>query len=452
MRRVVFAGLVRGNIVPGQRIALANTPLDVKIAVLNDYMLRHVKRRIMSIKRIVRLLGFALVAGALGLAVIYAARESTALANSESAPPITVPLQVTFTPRLEVVATGFNQPLFLTHAGDDSGRMFVVEKGGRIYILRGGQRVGRPFLDISDLVRSNGYEQGLLGLAFHPEYRNNGYFFVNYTDRSGHTVVARYQVSASDPNIADPSSATVIMRIEQPFANHNGGMIAFGPDKYLYIGTGDGGSANDPLRAGQDTRTRLGKILRIDVDHGTPYGIPLDNPFADGRDGLPEIWTYGWRNPWRFSFDLLTGDMYVGDVGQNAWEEISFERAGSPGGLNYGWNIMEASHCFQPPANCNREGLVMPIAEYGRSQGISVTGGYVYRGTAFPRMQGTYFFADFGSTRLWALQEVAPDQWGMAELLSTGFAVSSFGEDEAGELYLTDFGQGRILRLVDAGS
>lgn len=437
---------------PGQRIALANTPLDVKIAVLNDYMLRHVKRRIMSIKRIVRLLGFALVAGALGLAVIYAARESTALANSESAPPITVPLQVTFTPRLEVVATGFNQPLFLTHAGDDSGRMFVVEKGGRIYILRGGQRVGRPFLDISDLVRSNGYEQGLLGLAFHPEYRNNGYFFVNYTDRSGHTVVARYQVSASDPNIADPSSATVIMRIEQPFANHNGGMIAFGPDKYLYIGTGDGGSANDPLRAGQDTRTRLGKILRIDVDHGTPYGIPLDNPFADGRDGLPEIWTYGWRNPWRFSFDLLTGDMYVGDVGQNAWEEISFERAGSPGGLNYGWNIMEASHCFQPPANCNREGLVMPIAEYGRSQGISVTGGYVYRGTAFPRMQGTYFFADFGSTRLWALQEVAPDQWGMAELLSTGFAVSSFGEDEAGELYLTDFGQGRILRLVDAGS
>ncbi|MCS6871295.1 MAG: PQQ-dependent sugar dehydrogenase [Anaerolineae bacterium] len=355
---------------------------------------------------------------------------------------------VAFSPALEKVGEGFTLPLFLTHAGDGSGRIFVVEKGGTIALLENGRR-GTVFLDIRDRVRSSNYEQGLLGLAFHPNFERNGYFYVNYTNRQGHTVIERYSVLRSDPNRADPSSAKRIMLIRQPYANHNGGMIAFGPDGFLYIGMGDGGGANDPLLAGQDKRTLLGKILRIDVDNGDPYAIPASNPYADGRQGLPEIWSIGWRNPWRFSFDRVTGDMYIADVGQNRYEEVHIERRGAPGGLNYGWNIMEGSHCFSPRTGCNRNGLQMPIAEYDHSQGISITGGYVYRGAAFPRMQGYYFFADFGSTKVWALREVRANEWEMTEIMSARFPVSSFGEDEAGELYLVDFGGGTIHRLVD---
>lgn len=355
---------------------------------------------------------------------------------------------VAFSPALEKVGEGFTLPLFLTHAGDGSGRIFVVEKGGTIALLENGRR-GTVFLDIRDRVRSSNYEQGLLGLAFHPNFERNGYFYVNYTNRQGHTVIERYSVLRSDPNRADPSSAKRIMLIRQPYANHNGGMIAFGPDGFLYIGMGDGGGANDPLLAGQDKRTLLGKILRIDVDNGDPYAIPASNPYADGRQGLPEIWSIGWRNPWRFSFDRVTGDMYIADVGQNRYEEVHIERRGAPGGLNYGWNIMEGSHCFSPRTGCNRNGLQMPIAEYDHSQGISITGGYVYRGAAFPRMQGYYFFADFGSTKVWALREVRANEWEMTEIMSARFPVSSFGEDEAGELYLVDFGGGTVHRLVD---
>ncbi|MBO9308420.1 MAG: PQQ-dependent sugar dehydrogenase [Chloroflexi bacterium] len=356
--------------------------------------------------------------------------------------------RLAFSPALEKVGEGFTLPLFLTHANDGSGRIFVVEKGGTIALLENGKR-GTVFLDIRDRVRASGYEQGLLGLAFHPDYARNGYFYVNYTNRQGHTVIERYSVLQSDPNRADPNSAKRIMLIKQPYANHNGGMIAFGPDGLLYIGMGDGGGANDPLGAGQNKRTLLGKILRIDVDNGDPYAIPADNPYADGREGLPEIWSIGWRNPWRFSFDRLTGDMYIADVGQNRYEEVHIERRGAKGGLNYGWNIMEGAHCFQPRTGCNRDGLQMPIAEYDHSQGISITGGYVYRGSAFPRMQGYYFFADFGSTKVWALRETSADTWEMTEVMSAHFPVSSFGEDEAGELYLVDFSGGTIHRLMD---
>jgi glucose/arabinose dehydrogenase len=356
--------------------------------------------------------------------------------------------RVAFSPALEKVGEGFTLPLFLTHANDGSGRIFVVEKGGTIALLENGKR-GTVFLDIRDRLRASGYEQGLLGLAFHPNYARNGYFYVNYTNRQGHTVIERYSVLQSDPNRADPNSAKRIMLIEQPYANHNGGMIAFGPDGFLYIGMGDGGGANDPLGAGQDKRTLLGKILRIDVDNGDPYAIPTGNAYANGRDGLPEIWSIGWRNPWRFSFDRLTGDMYIADVGQNRYEEVHIERRGAPSGLNYGWNIMEGAHCFQPRTGCSRDGLQMPIAEYDHSQGISITGGYVYRGSAFPRMQGYYFFADFGSTKVWALRETSANTWEMTEIMSARFPVSSFGEDEAGELYLVDFGGGTIHRLVD---
>lgn len=379
---------------------------------------------------------------AFGAALTQAAFSASPSTQSEQQ------MRLAFSPALEKVGEGFTLPLFLTHAGDGSGRIFVVEKGGTIALLENGRR-GAVFLDIQDRLRASGYEQGLLGLAFHPDYAQNGYFYVNYTNRQGHTVVERYSVSQSDPNRADPNSAKRILLIEQPYANHNGGMIAFGPDGFLYIGMGDGGSANDPLGAGQNTRTLLGKILRIDVDNGDPYAIPAGNPYADGREGLAEVWSIGWRNPWRFSFDRLTGDKYIADVGQNRIEEVHIERRGAPGGLNYGWNIMEGSQCFTPRSGCNQNGLQLPIAEYDHSKGISITGGYVYRGSAFPRMQGVYFFADFGSTRIWALRETSANRWEQTEIMSARFPVSSFGEDEAGELYVVDFGGGTLHRLID---
>lgn len=345
---------------------------------------------------------------------------------------------------LESVAEGFTRPVYVTHAGDGSGRVFVVEQRGRIYILRGTQREEQPFLDIESRVGSRGNEQGLLGLAFHPRYTENGQFFVNYTNLEGDTVIARFQASG---DTADPNSETILLQIDQPYPNHNGGQVAFGPDGYLYIGTGDGGSSGDPLDAGQRLDTLLGKILRIDVDQGVPYAIPPDNPWASGNGGLPEIWAYGLRNPWRFSFDRATGDLYIGDVGQNRVEEISFQAAGTPGGMNFGWRITEGSDCFRGQ-DCNTTGLVPPIAEYDHSKGCSVTGGYVYRGEAFPQLQGVYFFGDFCSQLIWALHRDAAGNWAMAELPKSGAAISSFGEDEAGELYLTSLQDGIVYRVV----
>lgn len=393
-------------------------------------------------------LSFTILGGILlGLLAAPLATRIVASVDDNYAPPANLTLQVNFKAGIRQVYSGFALPIFLTHAGDGSQRIFVVEKVGRVQIIQDGKRLNDPFLDITNIVGASGYEQGLLGLSFHPEYRNNGLFYLNYTNRSGDTVVAEYRVSRDDPNKADPTSARVVLGFDQPFPNHNGGMIAFGPDKYLYIGIGDGGSAGDPLRAGQDSKTWLGKILRIDVN-GSPYLIPSDNPFVTGDAGLAEIWSLGWRNPWRFSFDRLTGDLYVGDVGQNSYEEVNVEKQGSPGGLNYGWNVMEGLHCFQPRRNCNQTGLVLPVAEYNHEMGISITGGYVYRGSQYPDLQGYYFFGDFGSGRIWALKETAIGQWEMTQLFSTGFPLSSFGEDESGEIYLLDFASGSIYQLI----
>lgn len=352
---------------------------------------------------------------------------------------------------LKEVAEGFHLPTDITNAGDGSGRIFVVEKPGTIRIVRDGKVNDKPFLDITPLVRSQENERGLLGLAFHRKYKDNGLFFVYYTNRLGDIIIARYKVS-SNPDVADPNSAKILLTVQhRTYPNHNGGELAFGPDGFLYAGLGDGGSGGDPNRNGQNKGVLLAKILRLDVDNGDPYGIPADNPFATNKQGRPEVWAYGLRNPWRFSFDRATGDLYIADVGQNAYEEIDVQRAGTPGGQNYGWNIMEGLHCYPSGNDCNQQGLVLPVIEYGHDQGCSVTGGFVYRGKAFPRFVGTYFFSDFCGARVWSAQPSSQENWEKTEVLATGFPVSSFGEDEAGEVYLTDYGAGKIYQLVDQG-
>src|SRR5690349_2696811 len=308
-----------------------------------------------------------------------AAPDTTnAPAATSAAVPTAAPSGGAQTPvALQLVTNDLKQPVFVTHAGDGSGRLFVVEKGGTIAILRDGQRAPDPFLDITDLVTSSGSEQGLLGLAFHPDYKNNGRFFVYYTAKNGDDTLASYKVS-SDADKADPASGTVMFAQSDPAPNHNGGMLAFGPDNYLYVGLGDGGSAGDPWGNGQNRNVLLGKLLRLDVDHAAPYAIPPDNPWPSGGDARPEVWAYGLRNPWRFSFDRATGDLYIGDVGQNQYEEIDFQPAGEPGGRNYGWNVREGLHCYQAQS-CETNGFVEPVAEYSHAQGCSITGGYVYR-------------------------------------------------------------------------
>lgn len=379
--------------------------------------------------------------------VVTYGRTAVALVNSFIARP-TNNFQVNFTTNLELVAEGFDNPVHLAHANDGSGRLFVVEKPGRVQIVQGGKTNPDAYLDIVSKVGSRGYEQGLLSVAFHPNYKDNGFLYVNYTDLRGDTIIARYNVSADNPELTDADSEKVLLKIDQPYPNHNGGLIRFGPDGYLYIGMGDGGAAGDPLRAGQDKFNLLGKLLRIDVDNGDPYGIPSDNPFADGAEGAKEVWAYGLRNPWKFSFDRETGDLYIADVGQNAYEEIHFQKAGTPGGLNFGWNIMEGNHCYPPGSSCDTSKYEPAIAEYGHGLGISVTGGYVYRGEKYPVMHGVYFFADFGTSRTWGLKQAADGQWEMSELFLANFQVSSFGEDEAGELYMLDFSSGKIYQLT----
>jgi glucose/arabinose dehydrogenase len=348
------------------------------------------------------------------------------------------------------LAGGFVSPLFVTHAGDSSGRLFVVEQGGTIRILNAGTVLPAPFLDVSSIIVTGG-ERGLLGLAFHPRYNRNGRFFVFYTAANGDNTLAEYRVS-SDPNRGDPATGRVLFAIPDPYTNHNGGMIAFGPDGYLYIGTGDGGNGGDPLENGQSLQTLLGKILRIDVDGMSPYAIPLSNPFAARTDARREIWALGVRNPWRFSFDRGTGDLWIADVGQARREEVNFQAAGSMGGTNYGWDTMEGSLCFEPLSGCSNAGLTLPVAEYDHSMGCSVTGGYRYRGVAYPALAGLYFYGDLCSTRLWALAGSPQSGWQATELLQTGFMISSFGEDQAGELYLAGFSTGIIYRLTSTGT
>jgi glucose/arabinose dehydrogenase len=346
------------------------------------------------------------------------------------------------------VITGLQNPVDIQNAGD--ARLFVIEKAGRIRILRGGQLLPTPFLDITDRVGSDGSEQGLLGLAFHPRYAGNGRFYVNYTDRRGNTVIARY-TAGSDPDLADPASEKVLLRVDQPFANHNGGGLAFGPDGYLYLGLGDGGSGGDPLGNAQSLDTLLGKILRLDVDAGEPYAIPTGNPYVSGG-GQPEIWAYGLRNPWRFAFDPLTGDLYIGDVGQGSWEEIDFVPAGSPGGINFGWRAYEGFHKFDPFA-ADPPNMWMPVTEYGHGVspgGCSVTGGVVYRGASLPEWNGVYLYGDYCSGDIWGLLHVidgAQEQWISTRLFDTDFTVTSFGRDAAGEVYLANYADGGIYLL-----
>lgn len=334
---------------------------------------------------------------------------------------------------LEPLIEGLDQPVVVTTGGDRTGRLFVVEQVGRIHIFQAGALLPEPFLDLSREISCCG-EQGLLGLAFHPEYAKNGFFFVNYTDPAGNTVVSRFSVSA-DPDRADPDSETELLSFSQPFTNHNGGDLAFGPDGYLYVSSGDGGSGGDPGNNAQDLGSLLGKILRLDVD-GQPVAIPPDNPFVGDSAVRDEIFAYGLRNPWRFSFDRETGDLLIGDVGQSAVEEIDLLPTGSGGGQNYGWRLMEGSACFDPATGCNDGTLTLPILEYGHDEGCSVTGGYRYRGAAIPELTGTYLYGDYCRGTIWGATPAGDGSWSSEELLASGLNIVAFGEDGDGELFV----------------
>jgi glucose/arabinose dehydrogenase len=351
------------------------------------------------------------------------------------------------TASLQPFVTGLSAPLDFQIPRDGTGRFFMVEQGGTIRVIKKEKLLPTPFLNISSIIVSGG-ETGLLGLAFHPQYKTNGRFFVNYTRRLNgqlQTAIAEYHVSSANPNLADPNSGQVLLFFDQPFDNHKGGQMAFGPDGFLYIGTGDGGSGGDPQGNGQKLSTLLGKMLRIDIDHGAPYTIPPDNPFAGVGGARGEIWAYGFRNPWRFSFDKTTKRLWVGDVGQDNWEEVDIVTKGG----NYGWVIMEGNHCYPPPGTgCNQTGLTLPVAEYSHSEGNAIIGGYVYRGKAIPALKGLYVFGDFGSGHIWTLQETSPGTWTRTSLLSAGFNISAFGRAGNNELYVVAY-SGTVYKLVN---
>jgi len=340
---------------------------------------------------------------------------------------------------LTSLADGLARVTSIVPAGDGSGRLFVTLQQGQIVVWDGSQIFATPFLDLSGIVSCCG-ERGLLGLAFHPDYAGNGLFYVSYTDGSGDSVVARYEVSAGDGDVADDTTGTTLFTVPQPYSNHNGGQLAFGPDGFLYVGLGDGGSSGDPGDRAQDLGELLGKLLRIDPEGGAPYAVPADNPFVGVAGAEDEVWASGLRNPWRFSFDRATGDLFVADVGQGSWEEINLQRAGSPGGENYGWRLMEGSHCYDPPSGCDPGGLVYPILEYGHGDGnCSVTGGFRYRGALAPRLDGMYVYTDYCSGRFWAGQEGPGGDWFPDEVHDAAFAIGTLGEDEAGELYVASY-------------
>ena len=347
--------------------------------------------------------------------------------------------------RLTEVASGLQNPLHLTAPAGDP-RLFVVEQPGRIRIVEGGRLLETPFLDLTGLVRSGG-ERGLLGLAFHPRFAENGWLFVDYTDSDGDTRVVRY-TAAPGANVADPASAKEVLFVDQPFGNHNGGLVAFGPDGMLYVGMGDGGSGGDPQGHGQNRGTLLGALLRIDVDGGDPYAVPPDNPFV-GRPGMRgEVWAWGLRNPWRFAFDRDEGLLYLADVGQNAWEEIDVAPA-SAAGLNYGWNVMEGAHCYGT-SSCDRTGLVLPVHEYSHDEGCSVTGGHVYRGSRVPGLRGHYFYADYCGGWIRSFRYQGGQVTDAREWVEGGIGnVLSFGEDAEGELYVLS-ANGRVYRIDPA--
>jgi glucose/arabinose dehydrogenase len=361
--------------------------------------------------------------------------------------PPQIRIEVAF-PNLE-----FINPTDLQNPGDGTNRFFVLEQRGIIDVFENKPQIKekKVFLDIRDRVNDRGTEEGLLGLAFHPDFKNNGYFYVNYTALDPRrTVIARYSVSQTNPNVAEKESEFIIMQFLQPYSNHNGGQITFGPDEFLYIATGDGGSAGDPSGNGQSLKTLLGKILRIDVNNTSEtknYRIPADNPFVGSTSGVrEEIYTYGLRNPWRFSFDPETGWLWAADVGQWRFEEVNIIQKGK----NYGWNIMEGSHCFNPPTGCDTTGLEFPIWEYGRDLGTSIIGGFVYRGPGVPGLTDTYIYADFMSGRIWSLRYDGLNPTVNTELLNTKLNIASFGIDEEKELYMASF-DGRIYRFTPIG-
>lgn len=351
--------------------------------------------------------------------------------------------------RLEEVFVGLSSPVGIVDPGDDSGRLFIVEQTGTIRVAVDGSVLETPYLDISDQV-SGQSEQGLLGLAFDPDFANTGRFYIDYTDTDGNSVIARYTTVDPTSNEADADSAETILTQEQPRPNHNGGQILFGPDGYLYIGFGDGGGQGDPNGNGQSLQTWLGKLLRIDVSGDGEYAIPDDNPYADGADGLPEIYVYGLRNPWRFDFDAETGDLYIADVGQSEWEEIDYLPAGEQAGANLGWNLFEGDACYNDD-DCDSSGTVLPIFAYSHSSGsgCSVTGGPLVRGDTLPGLNGVYLFADYCTGLLWATARDANDEWQTADPIETGLQISSFGTGPSGEVYVVDLG-GSIYQLVAA--
>lgn len=343
----------------------------------------------------------------------------------------------------------FTRPVDLQHAPDNSDRLFVLEQAGVISVFPNDPNASekKTFLDIQKKVDDQGNEEGLLGLAFHPDYKTNGYFYVNYTaSKPERSVISRFKVSSQNADQADPASEYILLTYEQPHSNHNGGQVSFGPDGYLYIAVGDGGSGGDPHENGQNRSTLLGKILRIDVnkqENAKPYGIPPDNPFAKNNNGYrEEIYAYGLRNPWRFSFDTVSKRLWTGDVGQNTYEEIDIIEKGG----NYGWNTMEGKHCFDPKSGCPTSGLKLPIHDYGRDQGISVTGGFVYRGPTLSGLEGKYIYADYATRRVWALDYSDMNKPVNTEILTADFNISSFGVDQDNELYLCGF-DGKIYRL-----
>ncbi|MEO8198318.1 MAG: PQQ-dependent sugar dehydrogenase [Thermoanaerobaculia bacterium] len=341
--------------------------------------------------------------------------------------------------RLEPVASGFDRPLFVTHAGDGSGRLFVVEQGGKIRIVRGGKVLPAPFLDLGARLDSSSGERGLLGLAFAPDFATSRRLFVAHTTAtsSGPVVrIARYLADSAGADRADPASESVVLDMADPASNHNGGMIAFGPDGRLWAGTGDGGRGGDPWDNARNPKSLLGKMLRIDVS-GAPGGGPA----------AVEVWGLGLRNPWRFSFDRATGEIWIGDVGQNAWEEIDVADTKRLAPLHFGWKTMEGFHCYDPRQGCDAKGLELPLYEYGHDAGCSVTGGYVYRGKAIPALEGKYLFSDYCTGVVWSLLRDATGKASVGVLLQSKVQVSSFGEDEAGEIYLCDHSGGRVLRL-----
>jgi len=365
--------------------------------------------------------------------------------GSDGATPTTPPTQSTDSVTLRTVATGLDFPVYLTAPPGDP-RLFIVEKTGRIRIVKGGALSAAPFLDLSGSV-SGGSEQGLLGLAFDPQYATTGRFYVDYTDRNGDTRIARFHVSA-DADVADASSSEILLTIDQPYANHNGGQLAFGPDGFLYVGMGDGGSGGDPQGHGQNPNDLLGSLLRLDVSGASGYTVPAGNPYSAGG-GRGEVFNIGLRNPWRFSFDRQGGDLYIADVGQDQREEVDVSTAASGGGrgLNYGWNRMEGTACYG--GGCDRTGLTLPVIDYTHADGCSITGGYVYRGHAVPTLAGTYFYADFcnGWVRSFRYQNGQagnPREWPM---LKPGGQVTSFGEDAAGELYILE-ADGKVFQIV----